>query len=83
MSVNFVNSDEKLVKVSAIHMSQTVLNPDHPTVVLVIRSNEGAYLGHLETNPEGAHTLSEEIRQAAEAASREAAEAAQTTLEEE
>ena len=47
---------------------------DAPTIVLVLESESG-YLGHIELAPTSAQILGEEIRRAAEAA--------QTTLEEE
>lgn len=46
-----------------------------PRMTLVLESDTGDYLGHLELSPLNAQTLGEEIRKAAEAA--------QTTLEEE
>ncbi len=82
MSVNVVNSDGKRIRMEVVTLPETVLNPDTPTVILVVRSEDGIYLGHMETNSEGGHILSEEIRQAAEAASREAGKPAETTLEE-
>jgi len=45
-----------------------------PAVALVIESEQGEYMGHMELSPTSAQMLGEEFRKAAEAA--------QTTLEE-
>lgn len=57
---------------------------EEPLVLVVVVSDieEGGSVGHVLLSPTDAHMFSEQVRQAAEAASIEAEKSAQTTLEE-
>lgn len=77
MTVNAVEAsrDNPITITAASFSLGTILSGGSPRVALVLRSKDGEYMGHLELNATGANILAEEIRQAAEAA--------ETTLEEE
>lgn len=49
----------------------TILSGEEPRVAIVISSEDGVYEGHIEVSPEGGNILGEELRKAAEAASKQ------------